>query len=256
MKVQLRLLLVLCIGMVQVASAKYLPMIKGGENVEPDSLVAMSTVAIGTEARMHCSASIIAEDILLTAAHCIPGPNSRIQEVTTIYFGVETDDPVEIREISEVLPHPGYLENGFDPNNPEDLNDIALVIFEGGLPSGFQVVDVPEEFVFQEGDTGLLAGYGVDNNKVSGTLKQIERVVEVADFGETEVMFTQTDTEGACNGDSGGPAYNVTSSGLELMGVANRVGNHKCGEYVIYAKPQAHWDWIIDSVEELRESVH
>lgn len=246
-----KVLLVLVVGVFQGASAGIQPMVKGGEHVEPGSLVASHTVAIGTESRAHCSASIIAEDLLLTAAHCVPGRNSNIPSVTTIYFGVDVDNPEATREISSYESHPDYslATSKFS----EDLNDIAVVHFKGGLPSGFEPVPVPREFDLGEGDDAILAGYGVDNQRDFGNLKMIERTVSIAEFGETEVLFEQTETEGACNGDSGGPAFKVTSGGLELVGVANRVGNHQCGEFVIYAKPQAHWDWLLETIIDIRQ---
>lgn len=224
-------------------SINSLAFINGGTPVIEGELIARSTVAIGNQDRFHCSASILSDQILLTAAHCIEG-----LLVDTVYFGLNANIPNETRIATAVFGHPDFERR----SSREGLSDIALVRFEGGLPEGYTPATLlSSDYEIQIGDTAILAGFGRSNESGVGILRKIARPVLAPVIFESEIQFEQSENEGACFGDSGGPAYVETSQGLMLTGVASRVGNANCGIYSIYTRPQDHLDFIISAADQL-----
>ncbi|NCN28299.1 trypsin-like serine protease [bacterium] len=221
--------------------------INGGVQVKMDDPIAQSTVAIGSQQRgFHCSASILSDELLLTAAHCV----NRIP-VDTVYFGLDVNVETTTREVTGIVAHPDFER----PSEESGYSDIAVLKFTGGLPEGYSPIEIaPEEYEILQGDQLVLAGFGQSIESGLGILRKIGRtVLEPIIFGK-EIAFLQDEENGACFGDSGGPALFDGPNGLLLAGVASRVGNSDCGDYAIYTRPQNHMDFILGAASELLEN--
>jgi secreted trypsin-like serine protease len=214
----------------------------GGTNVTTSDSIASSTVALvmidpNQEVSL-CSGSILAADLIITAAHCVANPKSMVR----IVFGTKftTNDLKNSVEASAFAPHPDY--------NPEkmtqDQNDVGVVFFRGGLPKGYEPAHLlTQANALEKGTEVELAGYGIteaETQKGTGVLRKAQVTVVNPSFGKTEVILDQSEGQGACHGDSGGPAF-VRISGTDyLWGVTSRgypnSAGDDCAHEVVYTK--------------------
>lgn len=209
------------------------PFIYGGEPVGENDPVGFSTVMLETDSQ-YCSAVIVAEDRLLTAAHCLPTDGSRWMEIH--FKGLEGGVD---RKASGFMIHPQYQDRG-----ESTLNDLALIFFEGGLPSSFKAVPLlKEEASLKIGESMELAGFG--EGGPLGQLMKIRLVLTGQSLSERRLYFEQTRKRGICHGDSGGPAYRKTADGLELVGIASYVQEYNCNGYSAYTATSNYRDWIM-----------
>jgi secreted trypsin-like serine protease len=208
-----------------------MPLINGGEKVSANDPIAKSTVMLETDAE-YCSATIIRENLLLTAAHCIVPSDTWV----LIHFaGLEQ---TESRKAIRFFRHEGYQDL-----NETTRNDIALIFFEGGLPDGFTPVPIlPADKGLTIGDELQVAGYGA-----GGPLGVLAKVsLNVSDFLGTKslIKFNQTSKRGICHGDSGGPAFKVSNGQLYLAGVASYANELDCSGYSAYSIATNYIEWI------------
>lgn len=219
----------------------------GGTEVTPNDPVAPYIVGIYDIAKSTlCTGSIIDSNIILTAAHCISADSSNM----IILFGPSLKDAKVSRKVDFAGANAKYL-----PQDEEsDWNDIGIIHMQGTLPDGYKPAEMlSTPFKIETGANALLAGYGLAdgvNHKGAGVLRQVAAPVYNAEFMKGEVIIDQRQGVGACHGDSGGPAYLQTESGLKLWGVTSR-GYHDekndCSQFSVYTNSQAYLDWINDS---------
>jgi secreted trypsin-like serine protease len=214
-----------------IASNHFEPFINGGEKVLADDPIAKSTVMLETESQ-YCSATVIGNGLLLTAAHCL---NEGATWILIHFSGLEGGMS---RTASRSLRHEDY----------QDLlgttrNDVALVFFEGGLPEGFVPVSIlPSDQKLKIGEDLQLAGYG--GGGPLGVLAKVK--LQVAEFinNTNLVKFEQTVQRGICHGDSGGPAFKAMDGHLYLAGVASYANEIDCSGYSVYTSASPYISWI------------
>lgn len=242
--------------------------IVGGRAVGSSELEAKTTVALLTitpQGVGTCTASILASDILVTAAHCVtdgfgrayPAKQLRIIFHTNVDLGIDDNRPA-----TGVKVNPKW--NGGSLNG-KDQGDIAIVHFKGGLPSGYQSAKLlPSSQSLKKGESVTLAGYGVTQmtpfgGTGSGVLRKVDNVkISNPKFAKTEVLLDQRQGRGACHGDSGGPAFVKRNNVVYLWGVTNRgyppTGPDDCKQYSIYTRIQGHASFVNQSVSDLRKA--
>lgn len=218
-----------------------------GEPLSPVHIVSSHVVALyDTFEGNLCTGSIIAEDIILTAGHCIPSDSANL----VVLFGVDAQNFVEFRHAQFAGAHLDFL-----PKEKGSWADIGLVYFSGGLPKGYAPIQIlKDEVLLQKGVPTELAGYGqYDGVKHTGSGLLRHTTVEVEnpafDFGEVEL--NQTKGTGACHGDSGGPAYIVEDSQIKLWGITSRGEkdpNNDCSKFSVYTNAVAYTGWIDSSL--------
>lgn len=231
----------------------------GGEEVTKlDENVYSNTVVslLNVRDESLCTASIIAPDLLLTAAHCVSGPAANLR----IIFGPRVVDPIApntvVRVADAYMTSPLWAVRQFERH---DNGDIAVVKFSGGLPEGYKVIPILEDTsVLNVGSMVLLAGYGWSdgiNKTGSGILRFVETDIESTTFSSTEIVLNQKNGKGACHGDSGGPAYIKVGNEWALVGVTSRGINDPqdtCGVSSVYTLAPAYQNWIRAAGELLR----
>ena len=228
-------------------------LIIGGHLVTKKSEIAATTVSL-LDARQGtlCTASILSEDVALTAAHCIDGDPNDMQ----LSFGPKSGG-LETRPIVEMIASPNWKNHRHDEFNN---GDIALVKFSGGLPKGISPVTIMKtNHHLSDGEIVILAGFGITNGSGSGAgrLRSVEVKIAKAQYSQTEVSLDQTKRKGACHGDSGGPAFTQDNSGgLQIWGITSRgindPSNHCVGESV-YTRIQPYARWINSVVRKWRK---
>lgn len=226
------------------------------ENVYTNTVVSLFNI----KDQSLCTASIIAPDLLLTAAHCLSGPAVNMR----IIFGPRLVEPIPentvIRPVDSYVTSPFWAIRQFER---QDNGDIAIVKFSGGLPEGYKVVPILDDWsILGVGSKVVLAGYGWSdgiNKTGSGILRFVETEIESTDFSSTEIVFNQKNGKGACHGDSGGPAYVKVGEQWALIGVTSRGINDPqdtCGVSSVYTLAPAYKKWIQTAGDELRRSAN
>jgi secreted trypsin-like serine protease len=225
----------------------------------------------GQQGSAICTGSLIAENVVLTAAHCLAiNPGEKIINAL-IFFDKNLDHVMEqiskkdfskVRSINKVIRHKSYLtEKGAN-------NDLALARFAGKAPSDFQIAKMASpslERSLRSGTNVMLSGYGVSSYGLTGPggqpdgdgdgiLRQVDgiRLVSFINSGK-ELLFDQTKGKGACHGDSGGPAYVIDSITKKqtLIGVTSRGTERRglCNQQAIYSSVMAYSTWITESLK-------
>jgi secreted trypsin-like serine protease len=216
-----------------------------------------------------CSGTLIAADVVLTAAHCLDdakgGPNYKTMDpgLLTVYFGSNpTDGSYAGNNIQaiETSIYPTYSRWAL-------TDDIALVRLASDGPVA------PSGYEGQGGSGGLTAGdlgsdldfvgfgYSVagDRNYINEKLHAVDtldafgcQVTGCGSWGDdpdvidTQISYAQAGT-GPCNGDSGGPAFILRGTDYRVAGVTS-YGDADCAVYGASTRVGAFGGWIDDFV--------
>jgi secreted trypsin-like serine protease len=221
-------LLVFCAS---AAHAGIRDFIFGGSPVDASDAVASTTVLItghhlGTG--ILCTGSLIADDTVVTAAHCVVDVNvSTIRVIFTqnVTFSSLMNDPEisdsdpRVHQIYGAIADPSFKSSG------DDRHDIAIIRFKGSLNAGYhpaQIVDPSTEL--STGEDVIVAGYGSQNPRQESSGGQLRKAqVTIAQLlNSDEMVVNQEKGQGVCWGDSGGPAFIQSGSTLLLWGVTDR----------------------------------
>ncbi|XP_053949116.1 serine protease SP24D-like [Anastrepha ludens] len=194
-----------------------------------------------------CGGSIISENFILTAAHCVVVGNG-IEPYPARYFQVRVGS-IQRAAGGKLLQLKRIIVNKTYGNF---LNDVALLELEQPLvfTDNIKAIEMASEEVPSGEDVGI-SGWGrlytggpIPHRLQFNTLKALntEECDASIQMGHDSIICLAHQADnGACNGDSGGPA---TYEG-KLVGVAGFVVNG-CGSTYPdgYAKVAYHRDWI------------
>lgn len=247
----------------------------GGEIVASEDLISKSTVALVAsvrlketeenkhlprEAQFICTGTLMSDNIVLTAGHCIPEVGDLYEEATLfVVFNQDLHQmtPSDVRVVENYRIHDDYEKVG---EYGEDMNDIALARFSGVKPAHYSVAKfLPQDDLLVEGATVTLAGYGLIetdgvNTKSDEKLRKVD-VAVVGEFGKTEVLLDQSKGKGACHGDSGGPAFMTVDNVPYVWGITSRGagknGVDDCSLVSVYTKFNTQQDFLLKALIEL-----
>jgi secreted trypsin-like serine protease len=194
-----------------------------------------------------CTGTLIAPDLVLTAAHCVASRQERLLAGgATIFFGADPLVGGEHRRAIDVV-----LPDTYDPATL--ASDIGLVRL--GAPAPERVEPVP---LLQAGSGVALAGsqvriigFGVrsaDEYVPAGKTTGTATVAGIDD----DIMVIESSPSQTCFGDSGGPALIHVGDFEVLAGIASR-GTRDCAELAIHVRADAYAaDFIIPQLEASR----
>jgi secreted trypsin-like serine protease len=221
----------------------------GGHEVTAQEIVSFSTVAVAeiqdttqpsNPVQLTCSGTVISTDLILTAAHCVYGyGDSNPQLAFPIAFALnvnKTIPPSNLIFAKHVWVNPNYTGNSLDGS------DVALISLTKPVPAPYVPVPIlSPNYVLKAGIQMLLAGYGMTENSTYGVLKSTE--VPLYDVEGAILVTDQRHGTGACNGDSGGPAYLQAGNQLYVYGItrgphADATDCSTFGEYTYASKYQ------------------
>jgi secreted trypsin-like serine protease len=226
--------------------------IEGGQLVAPDDPIARSTVVLWMDGYPGCTGSIIAQDLVVTAAHCLSG-NIRSLELS---FSFDLKD----LKASDKVRASGYRIHPIYMKGQSVGGDIALVRFEGEIPLRFAPAKVIPSQVdkIKSGATVVVAGYGslTDHPSFSSRMYKISLRVRHMSAGGAEVITDGNLERGPRPGDSGGPLFVMIESKPYLAGVTNRgftSCEKECESDNAFAFINAHRAWLMAAAESLRQ---
>jgi secreted trypsin-like serine protease len=169
-----------------------------------------------------CTATAIARDLLLTAAHCVaPGAEYKLVDSTA------GRDPT-LKDITRIERDPqfdlkrllGHLATA----------DVALAKLAQPLPASIPAARLGSETeTVVPGDTLIVAGFGVTvrgDGRSGGTVRAAS-LAATGQPGTLQIRLFDPRTKGvsaglgACTGDSGAPAFREKNGGLAVIGVVS-----------------------------------
>lgn len=206
----------------------------GGQNVTPADSFSQNVVGIisisrddegGIRSRELCTGALIGTNVVLTAAHCLT-EDSEVE----VYFGPNMygDNVVKRKVVSRIL------HGDWRINQKEGVNDIAMIRFEGSLPLEFKPISLVKLTSVIDNFDAYIVGYGrtsgqkmppqnqkSDPRQGAGVIRKATIVALGLDVEETSIEMKQMYNQGACNGDSGGPAFMKVGNEYILIGIAS-----------------------------------
>lgn len=198
-------------------------------------------------ATLSCSAVLISPNMVVTAAHCLAR-----SAPDRIWIGESRSEARRIVGVSACHYHPEFTriwgnDIGYCQLS-ENVTDVEIAPIVSPAEASEWLVP---------GATVTIVGFGdIDAHTSGGAVK---RWAEVAIDGlqpQGREIVVGTRVAGACNGDSGGPAYLKLGDGSwRVVGVASRMGPSADGAAVtdcdgtsIYTSLAAHEAWLEQSV--------
>ncbi|MEX1363008.1 MAG: trypsin-like serine protease [Nannocystaceae bacterium] len=211
-----------------------------------------------------CGGSIIDDEWILTAAHCIDGaPASALRVVAGFTRQTDSASQGQARSVAEIIAFPGY-------QTPERGRDIALLRLSSALDlSGpraraIEIATPADIALTTAGTNALVSGWGTLSSG-GGSPNTLQSVVvpllsnAQADAAYAGISIT-SDQLGAgilgvggvdaCQGDSGGPLVVASADGLLLAGVVS--WGFGCADPRfpgMYARVSSFADWVLANAE-------
>ena len=226
--------------------------IVNGTEVKDGDPVLKSTVGIymkTSKGSGRCTGTLLSDKVVLTAAHCVPEDVEQMLIVFTRNF--DDLDETTARAALTAVRNPLWGKK-----DASGRGDIALVLFEGGVPSGFGGAEmIPESVELKPGQDVIVTGYGVSEPATHGGVGVLRRTTLklVTSASPTEVV-TDSHDRSVCFGDSGGPSYIEADGHLYLWGVASAVSKSTCNEWSIHTDITSYEPWIAKIMTKLTES--
>ena len=241
----------------QCGQAALNPFIVGGQEATPGAYPWQVSLRGCRSCRHFCGGSIISDEWIVTAAHCVSA-----NEDYWIAVGEHElySDGTKLIKTSETIPHERY-------NRPTQINnDIALLRLSEKLTFTDQIQPIcvhnsDTMALNDDGDNVMVTGWGTlsEGGSISDTLQEITvPLVSNAECNDpyggdiTQQMMCAGLPEGgkdACQGDSGGPlVFKHTTGQWTLAGVVSwGYGCAREGIPGVYARVGEFTDWIADN---------
>jgi hypothetical protein len=170
-----------------------------------------------------CTATAIAPDLLLTAAHCVqPGSDYKLADVSSA-----SGKPI-FKDIARIVRDPQFdLKKLFAHRATAD---VALAKLAQPLPAAMPPAPLDDAATpATAGDSFVVAGYGVTvrgDGRSGGTVRAARLVATGRpDSLQLRLLDPQTQDQspglGACAGDSGAPVFRDTAGNLAIVGVVS-----------------------------------
>jgi hypothetical protein len=205
-----------------------------------DRTVQRYTVALAS-AKGRCSGVVLAQNVVLTAAHCIQGA-SNLQVGGNLGGEQRALPPSMLSAVSEIVQHPLYRPK--DAGSP----DLAILKLAKPLPDQF----IPAALNSRElktGDDLIAAGYGkgaANDTKAGTVLRMVLLRVSQTIRGWVILASVREDASGGAPGDSGGPVFAYRGM-YSLVALIVGVSENRTKAVAL----AAHYGWIRETVEKL-----
>ena len=239
------------------------PMIVGGYPVNPACpnckypfMVSLQTD--GWFGGHFCGGSLVREDWVVTAAHCVQGDSPSSIEVVIGLHNVNGTTGQQTRNVDAIIIHPQYSGNSLD-------NDYALLHLTQPITDFEPIKLATSDSHDDEPVISTTMGWGATSSGGSSSAILLEVDVPIDDScgsysnsSITNNMVCAGDSNGgedSCQGDSGGPLIMTNSDGeYELIGIVS--WGYGCAEAQypgVYSRIYPRLDWFFGYIGEPEE---
>jgi uncharacterized protein (TIGR03382 family) len=200
----------------------------------------------GGRAEAGCTGSLIAPDVVLTAAHCID-PRLIGPAKPSFTLALDTRIGAEVITSRETIMHEQFRIDAEIGEGLGEFFDIGLVLLERPIT---EIAPVPMPRP-QDGDAltpGLameIAGYGItDAAGNTGVLFDAETQLISLNPTELQVGMGSPQPQN-CNGDSGGPGFASIGGKRRVIGIVSRsFSGFECNRGGVDTRVDAYLTWI------------
>jgi Trypsin len=187
-----------------------------------------------------CTASVIAPDVVLTAAHCV----SNLSNTRVFFRG--GDGQLVLFDVASIAVHPEFRPK-IGRKHLISI-DLALLRLARPLPPAFKPIELMDSGPVATGQPFRMAGFGRADESVSGTSGVLRAGILVASTPKSPVLVWLTDPDGTglggCTGDSGAPVLAIGRPALVAVAIrAKGYNGHSCGAMTeaVLIGPQMPW---------------
>ena len=236
------------------------PMIVGGYQVDPACPdckypFMVSLQSTGWWGGHFCGGSLVREDWVVTAAHCVQGENPNDIDVVIGLHNVNGTTGNQTRDVDAIIIHPQYSGNSLN-------NDYALLHLTQPITDFEPIKLVTSDSHDDEPVMSTTMGWGATSSGGSSSNILLEVDVPIDDscgnYSNSDItnnMVCAGDGNGgedSCQGDSGGPLIMTNSDGeYELIGIVSwGYGCAQAGYPGVYSKIQSRLDWFFQYIGE------
>ncbi|XP_011863835.1 PREDICTED: trypsin-1-like [Vollenhovia emeryi] len=227
------------------------PRIVNGEDAKLGEIPYQISLQTRSESFHFCGGSILNNNYVITAAHCVEGePAGRLKVVAGT---IKLSDPKSEHEVTKIIVHKDYnARNSW-------INDIALVKVKTPFKVSSTIGHVPlppKGHVVKPNDIAVVSGWG-DLWSGGPSTDKLQRVnVLIADQEYCKYMYNTTGSniypthvcaydpsveKGSCQGDSGGPL----TVGGKLVGLVSWARGCASTSYpTVFTRVVSYLDWI------------
>jgi hypothetical protein len=203
-----------------------------------------------------CTGIVLAQDLVLTAAHCIEAG------LTYKLYELDAERKPIFHDLAKTVVHPQFSKATFDANRATP--DLALLKTAAPLPAKFApaVLATKRERV-AVGENFIVVGYGVTaprDNRSAAVLRRAD-LIATGQPGNLQLRLfdpaTKGDTPGlgACTGDSGGPVYEERDGKRVVYGVVSWSTGPKasegCGGLTGVTPLELYLKWINETAKKV-----
>jgi secreted trypsin-like serine protease len=192
-----------------------------GGGAAPSEAIARAVVTVIGSRGTFCTGSLIAQDLVLTAAHCVlPGADYKVI--------IPGETPPRLLDVKRVASHPQFNVASILAHRASA--DVALLQLSSPLPQSKAPAPLGMPAIpIQAGSRLTVAGIGVTkrgDGKSGGTIRAADLAV-TGKPGTLQIRLADPLTSnisaglGACTGDSGAPAFEMQGGRAVIVGVVS-----------------------------------
>jgi secreted trypsin-like serine protease len=226
---------------------------------------------IRNPAEQFCGGSLIRDNFILTAAHCLYDDNGNSLKANEIFVFLNVWDlenpnqEIELYNVSQIIEHKNY-------NDFTSENDIALLKINGR--TNLNPVTLPafnDESLLTAGRKCTVSGWGATNksgDQYPTVLQKVELEIisnatcNSSTWYDGEVLSSMlcagyaAGQKDACYGDSGGPLFVMENGDTTQIGVVSwGYGCAEARQPGVYAKVSRYINWINTNIADATANV-